>query len=174
MKSGDSSEGGRRALVFLIAFAGVGAITPVMGGTRGEPTGERGSYSRSVDVTALDRFLLQASNRGPEDVFQQQCAVCHGIGGEGDGPAAPALKPPPADLTDPERMGELTDDQLREVISQGRGSMPGFSAVLKPDQMEEMVRYVRSLSAGGYGAAPDPGASPGKSRFAHASLRRLP
>ena len=33
------------------------------------------------------------------DTFKAYCTVCHGIGGRGDGPAAKALKTPPADLT---------------------------------------------------------------------------
>jgi mono/diheme cytochrome c family protein len=33
------------------------------------------------------------------DVFLRRCASCHGEGGQGDGPAAGALRTPPADLT---------------------------------------------------------------------------
>ena len=33
------------------------------------------------------------------EVFRAYCAVCHGSGAKGDGPAAKALKTPPADLT---------------------------------------------------------------------------
>jgi len=32
-------------------------------------------------------------------MFTSYCAVCHGNGGKGDGPAASAMKNPPADLT---------------------------------------------------------------------------
>ena len=32
-------------------------------------------------------------------LFARNCAVCHGIGGRGDGPAAASLAIPPADLT---------------------------------------------------------------------------
>jgi len=32
-------------------------------------------------------------------VFERHCASCHGPGGRGDGPVAPALSPRPADLT---------------------------------------------------------------------------
>jgi len=35
---------------------------------------------------------------GPQ-MYTTYCAVCHGAGGKGDGPAAPALKTPPPDLT---------------------------------------------------------------------------
>jgi mono/diheme cytochrome c family protein len=31
--------------------------------------------------------------------YQQHCTACHGLGGRGDGPAAPALRTPPSDLT---------------------------------------------------------------------------
>jgi mono/diheme cytochrome c family protein len=31
--------------------------------------------------------------------FVRFCGACHGVNGDGDGPAAPALQPPPADLT---------------------------------------------------------------------------
>src|SRR5579864_7656092 len=33
------------------------------------------------------------------DLFKEYCAVCHGNGAKGDGPAADALKKKPADLT---------------------------------------------------------------------------
>jgi mono/diheme cytochrome c family protein len=39
-----------------------------------------------------------AANRGKK-VYSEYCASCHGISGRGDGPAASALKIPPADLT---------------------------------------------------------------------------
>ncbi len=38
------------------------------------------------------------SNSGKE-MFNSYCAVCHGKDGKGTGPAAPAMKTPPTDLT---------------------------------------------------------------------------
>ena len=34
-----------------------------------------------------------------EEMYKNYCAVCHGIDGQGNGPAAEALKVPPTDLT---------------------------------------------------------------------------
>ena len=34
-----------------------------------------------------------------QSMFNENCAVCHGTAGKGDGPAANALKKRPADLT---------------------------------------------------------------------------
>jgi len=39
-----------------------------------------------------------AANSG-EEMYGEYCAVCHGKAGKGDGPAASALKTPPADLS---------------------------------------------------------------------------
>lgn len=34
-----------------------------------------------------------------QQYFVRYCSACHGVDGRGDGPAAPALRTPPADLT---------------------------------------------------------------------------
>ena len=36
----------------------------------------------------------------PADVYESQCKVCHGASGKGDGVAAVAYNPKPADFTD--------------------------------------------------------------------------
>jgi mono/diheme cytochrome c family protein len=41
----------------------------------------------------------QTSMASGKEMFNEYCASCHGQSGKGDGPAAPALKTPPADLT---------------------------------------------------------------------------
>jgi mono/diheme cytochrome c family protein len=40
-----------------------------------------------------------AAKREAPYVFVRYCSACHGVHGRGDGPAAAALHPPPADLT---------------------------------------------------------------------------
>jgi mono/diheme cytochrome c family protein len=45
---------------------------------------------------------IPASTTNPasgKEMFKTYCSPCHGEGAQGDGPAAPALKNPPADLT---------------------------------------------------------------------------
>jgi mono/diheme cytochrome c family protein len=52
-----------------------------------------------VEPPALELGLAPES---PEDAardFLDACAPCHGAGGRGDGPVAPALRVPPPDLT---------------------------------------------------------------------------
>lgn len=81
-----------------------------------------------------------------EGLFQRNCAVCHGDEGRGDGPAAAGLRPPPADFTDPERMGDLSLDDMLKAVSGGKGFMPSFEKLLSPEELRAVLRYIRSLS----------------------------
>jgi mono/diheme cytochrome c family protein len=104
------------------------------------PSGERGPAAAAAVASAV----MWQSEHGQQS-YQQQCLVCHGAEGKGDGPVAAALKPPPANFTNFERMDSLTNEDLLETISKGKGSMPGFAGVLKPEDMTAVVEYIRSL-----------------------------
>lgn len=80
------------------------------------------------------------------ETYKRQCVVCHGAKGEGDGPAAPALKPRPSDLTQSALVSELPDAELLEFLSKGRGSMPGFSKILSKEQLSAVVGVLRELN----------------------------
>lgn len=43
--------------------------------------------------------IKQTSAASGKEMFNQYCAPCHGTDGTGKGPAAPAMKSPPTDLT---------------------------------------------------------------------------
>jgi mono/diheme cytochrome c family protein len=49
--------------------------------------------------TVVRETAEKAHSYKGDELFQQYCAVCHGKSAKGDGPAAAALKKPPADLT---------------------------------------------------------------------------
>jgi mono/diheme cytochrome c family protein len=87
-------------------------------------------------------------------LYQTYCTGCHGISGKGDGPAAKTLPVKPADHTRARVMSKHTDQYLlHEVISKGGASvgkssqMPAWGAVLKQAQIQEVVAYIRTLSA---------------------------
>ncbi|MFO8212479.1 c-type cytochrome, partial [Pseudomonas aeruginosa] len=52
-------------------------------------------------------------------LYAQQCSICHGDAGKGDGPAGIGLQPPPADLTARARLDQLSLYDLRTVIGLG-------------------------------------------------------
>jgi len=78
--------------------------------------------------------------------FATDCAICHGATGHGDGPGAKGLTPPPADLTEPARMGEHSLFGLYNTITVGiKGTaMTGFPAMGEA-QRWALAFYVSTL-----------------------------
>lgn len=83
-------------------------------------------------------------------IYAQQCAICHGDAGKGDGPAGIGLEPPPANLTDRQRLDHLSLYDLRNVIGLGVAGtdMPAFADQLDERQRWDLASYVAGLSAG--------------------------
>lgn len=83
-------------------------------------------------------------------LYKRQCVMCHGVTGVGDGPAAKSLKGKLPALTDKAVMSKLTDAQIHEAIANGKktpiGNMPALGKRLKPEEITNIVNYVRTLT----------------------------
>ena len=69
-------------------------------------------------------------------LYAQSCASCHGVSGDGAGPAAEGLDPPPIAFDDVARARERSAFALYQVIGQGLEgtAMPGFSDLPAEDR----------------------------------------
>ena len=74
---------------------------------------------------------------------QANCVSCHGATGKGDGVAAVALNPKPADWTSKKIQAE-TDGQLFWKITNGRGAMPAWRHLPESDRWA-LVQHIRRL-----------------------------
>jgi len=79
-------------------------------------------------------------------LFKLNCAGCHGVKGDGNGPAAEGLPKKPANFTDTKMMNAATDGELFWKITNGRPPMPTWQA-LPETQRWELVNYIRTFSA---------------------------
>jgi mono/diheme cytochrome c family protein len=73
--------------------------------------------------------------------FKSKCAVCHGAGGKGDTPAGKSLGA--ADLT--KVAATKSASELKTVIQNGKGKMPAYGKGLKPEEIDAMIAYIKSL-----------------------------
>jgi caa(3)-type oxidase subunit IV len=80
-------------------------------------------------------------------IYLAQCMACHGMNGQGDGPAAAALKPPPRDFTSGIWKLGGSPAQVFKTLTDGMPGtpMPPFSSLSTEDRWA-IVHYIRSLS----------------------------
>ncbi len=113
----------------------------------------------STEQISKDPELLRFAMRGGEVVFKDNCAPCHGLGGAGQ------LHFP--SLADDDWLWGGTLADIEQTVRHGiryyddpetrDSQMPSFGAdgILEPDQIDDVVQYVLSLS----GRAEDPAAA---------------
>ncbi|HEY4046599.1 MAG TPA: PQQ-binding-like beta-propeller repeat protein [Acidobacteriaceae bacterium] len=66
-----------------------------------------------------------------EQIYQNQCSVCHGINRSGSPPAIPQLIG---------IEGILTDQEIADTVHHGKGRMPAFN--LNDEETQSLVRYL--------------------------------
>jgi len=118
----------------------------------------------SLKTLSDGKSLLEALARGDREagrtLYNNRCWPCHGSTGRGDGPAAPTLRPPPKDFTDPENLPSFTGGYLYGVLSRGvPGTAMGAQALSEKEKWD-VIAYVRSLVRVGGGEADEDDHSP--------------
>ncbi|WEV78796.1 c-type cytochrome [Janibacter cremeus] len=84
-----------------------------------------------------------------ERTYQAYCASCHGVDGDGEGPAAGRLDPEPRNFRNPQWMAGQSAEGLAEVIGEGRHgtAMPPFAALLTEDERTRVAKYIMGFSS---------------------------
>lgn len=80
-----------------------------------------------------------------EEVYQRQCAACHGAAGAGDGPQAGQngfATPRPFSVSAKERM------TTEKAMTQGVNNIPGHGTapLLVGDELRDLIDYVHKLA----------------------------
>jgi len=79
-------------------------------------------------------------------VYGFDCAMCHGITGDGKGDLADSMKLKLRDYRDSAALKDLTDGELFFIITKGKGKMPDEGTRMKPEEIWNMVNYLRSFA----------------------------
>ena len=78
-----------------------------------------------------------------EATYKAKCSACHGADGKGDTPTGKNMKV--LSFSDPE-VAKKSDEDLSETIEKGKGKMPAYGKSLKPEQIKDLVAYIRQLA----------------------------
>jgi cytochrome c6 len=101
--------------------------------------------ARAVFFISLTILALPDAVRAQGDadkLYKTNCVLCHAADGSGNSPSGKALGA--KDLGSAE-IQKKTDEELTELITAGKGKMPAFGKKLKPDDIKQLVAYIRSL-----------------------------
>jgi mono/diheme cytochrome c family protein len=107
----------------------------------------------SVAISLACLVALGASSARADDVqagktvYVQQCMICHGISGKGNGPSGKKLDPKPTDFT----KAVANDEEWFKATKLGTkaigksNGMEAYSAKLTDQQIRDVLAYVKSL-----------------------------
>ena len=76
------------------------------------------------------------------DLFKTKCAACHGADGKGETAMGKRLGIKDLGSADVQKQ---SDADLTTAISKGKGKMPGYEGKLTGDQIQELVKFIRTL-----------------------------
>ena len=89
----------------------------------------------------------------PESIAQGKkyygydCAMCHGVNGDGKGDVAVDEKLQIGDFRDPATLKNKTDGDLFNLLKNGHDHMPAEPIRFKQDELWNLINYVRSFSS---------------------------
>lgn len=78
-------------------------------------------------------------------LFKEECSICHGAGGKGDGSQARSFGLKTPDFTSAEFWKDAADDTMREAVRNGKGEdMPAFAKKLSAEDIDALLALVRT------------------------------
>jgi copper transport protein len=135
-----------RAIVLITSLTLAGGVALAAYQEHQHPAGGAHHHPEAAKVTNPVKADATSIAAGKQ-LYEKNCANCHGKTGKGDGMMGEELNPKPADLTDNEWKHGSTDGEIFAVIKDGvKGTgMKGFNSKLTAHQMWDVINYVRSL-----------------------------
>lgn len=106
-------------------------------------------------LVAYVRFLHRSKHpmigdaEAGKRIYEAHCAPCHGEKGKGDGVLVSIMSIKPADHSNAAKMDLLTNAQLIDIVTDGKGKdsyMPAWKGILSQQEIEAAVSYIRFLS----------------------------
>jgi len=142
----------RAGPAWLLAGAAILILTP---GWSQEPAPQ--STKPSVKVEKMP--VRQTGEVAGKDLYLDHCAVCHGAEGKGNGPAAPALRTAPPDLTllakhnngkfPAARIVHILDSEPGAVVH-GSHEMPIWGPLFRRMGPDANLGHLRALNVSRY------------------------
>lgn len=96
-------------------------------------------------VALNSQHVIAQSSKGNDyekgkAIYKNKCQFCHGIMGDGKGPASEPLLGHPEDFTDSKFWKDDVPEKMYKTILNGKQMMPAFN--LGPDEIKALIVYI--------------------------------
>lgn len=143
-KTGQGQQAGATD-VSTMASQGVAATPSQNASLTAQYQGFVDTFPFPIDATALDRG---------QERYNIYCSLCHGRTGDGLGMIVRrGYRQPPSYHDD--RLRQAPVGYFFDVITNGFGAMPDYSAQIPPDDRWRIIAYIRALQLSRQGTVPD-------------------
>ena len=111
------------------------------------------SFALAATFLAVSAAGAAEVDKKTERLWKSKCASCHGATGKGD--TEKGKKQKVRDMTTADYQSKITDEDIKKSMLEGikrekdgvKQEMDSYKDELKPDQIDALVKYVRSLGA---------------------------
>ena len=100
-------------------------------------------FFANFETEANSTNYLPTNAADGKRLYAQNCASCHGANGRSKTARGKLTKS--TDLSDANWQADVSDERIYNVISRGKGKMPGYGKKLSDADINQLVDYVRTL-----------------------------
>jgi len=132
----------RRALGCVLLCLG-------LAGCKGQPAATTKIPQEEVDRKNPVESNAASIAEGKRLYGETDCALCHGKDGDGKGVLAKDINMNVHDWRQAASLEKFSDGELAYLVVKGKGRMPAYEKRETPDQIWQIINYIRSMPAGG-------------------------
>jgi mono/diheme cytochrome c family protein len=126
--------------IVILAVTLLFGISATSIGQKSKPWEVPAKFKTMVNPVKSDAGSIKAG----QDLYNKNCAACHGRTGLGDGPKSKALKTPVASFLSAEYLNQTDGEQFYKTKF-GRGEMVKYEGKIDDNGIWQIVNYIRSL-----------------------------
>ena len=115
---------------------------------------EVSAFAQQLRWSVIRAYNVEVAPKRPPDLrtaaalYQAQCAACHGLQGQGDGPAGTNLDPAPSNFHDHQRMEQRSVYGFYSTITLGvQGTAMASFRALSDDERWALAFYISTLAS---------------------------
>ncbi len=120
-----------------------------LAGCKSKPVADTKVPQQEVDRKNPIAMSASSIAEGKRLYTATDCALCHGKDGNGKGVLAKDISMKTHDWRQASSLDHFTDGELSYLILKGKGRMPGYEGRQTPEEVWQMVNYIRSMVVNG-------------------------